>query len=246
MAFGDHIQFIRYIPFLIENFNLVKVFVYPQLLDLFKNSFKEYSKLEFIVISDNFPEYDYSIALSKLPYYLDMDFENIPYSEGYLVADDKKNNSDKLKIGICWEAGNSDLRSTIHRTINIKEFSIILEKDDFDFYSFQVGASTKDYLKYKNLKDLGKDFKNFNDTANELKQLDILISVDTSVANLAGALGVKTFMLLPYYSDWRWFNNTETTEWYDSIKIFKQTKKDSWSSEIEQVLAELTKLSNKC
>ena len=75
--------------------------------------------------------------------------------------------------------------------------------------------------------------------------MDLLISVDTSVANLAGAIGLKTFMLIPYYADWRWFDNTEKTEWYDSVKIFKQTEKSNWNNEISRIISELTKLSDK-
>lgn len=233
LAFGDHIMFMRYVPFLKEKFKKIKVFVYPQLEKLFKENF---SDIEF---TTKIPRYDFSCALSKLPYYLKMDFNNIPFSEGYLDVDDQCIKSKKNKIGICWEAGNSDIRSTIHRSININEFKKLFELD-VDFYSFQVNPSSDDYKKFK-LKDLGKDFKDFYDTASALKSMDIIISVDTSVANLAGAMGIKTFLLLPYYSDWRWFDNIEKTEWYDSVKIFKQTDKSNWVKEIESIISLLKK-----
>ena len=231
LAYGDHIMFMRYVPFLKDKFKSVKVFVYPQLKRFFEGNFD----VEFV---ENIPDYDYSAALSKLPYYLDMDFSNIPASNGYLNATPADIKSDKLKIGICWEAGNSDLRTTIHRSVSIKEFSPIFD-DRFEIYSFQVNSSSDDYLKY-NLTDLGKGFKDFADTASALKSMDVLVSVDTSVANLAGALGVRTFMLLPYYADWRWFDNIETTEWYESVKIFKQTCKNSWENEFQRIYQELT------
>lgn len=238
LAYGDHIQFMRYVPFLKDRFKSVKVFAFPQLIELFKKSF---DGIDFV---DKFPKYDYSAALSKLPYYLKMDFGHIPFCEGYLKSDNISVKSDKLKVGVCWEAGNADLRNTIHRSININEFSELFNKD-FDFYSFQVNPSSDDYKKY-NLTDLGKNFKTFTDTALHLKSMDVLISVDTSVANLAGALGVKTFLLLPYYPDWRWFDNVEKTEWYNSIRIFKQIQKNSWKNEMARIILELTKLSEKC
>lgn len=238
LCYGDHIMFIRYIPYLKDKFKNIKVFAFPQLIDLFKNSFND---IEFV---DYIPEYDYSVVLSKVPYYLKMDFNNIPNSAGYLKVNKLHRKNKKLKIGLCWEAGNSDIRTTIHRTININEFSNLL-KLDYDFYSFQVNPSSDDYKKY-NLIDLGSSFNNFNDTALALQDMDLLITVDTSVANLAGALGIKTFLLIPYYSDWRWFDNIEQTEWYDSVKIFKQKVKTCWNIEMDRIIAELTKFSDKC
>ena len=70
-----------------------------------------------------------------------------------------------------------------------------------------------------------------------------MITVDTSVAHLAGALGVKTFLMLPYASDWRWFNNTKTTEWYNSVEIFKQNDPISWEKPIGDILCRLKEYS---
>ncbi len=232
MAFGDHIQFIRYIPLLENKFKKIIVQAYPQLIELFKNNF---DNIEFT--NESLEEYDYSIELSKLICHIK---DTFIYSNGYLNCKKAQLNSDKLKVGICWEAGNSDIRTTIHRTINIHEFSVLFEQD-IEFYSFQVNPTSNDYLKY-NIINLGKDFKSFNDTATYLKAMDVVISVDTSVANLAGALGIKTLLLLPYYADWRWFKNNATTQWYDSVTIFKQKEKHSWKKEINEIKLELTKI----
>ena len=234
LAFGDHIMFMRYVPFLKNKFKKVIVNACPQLIKLFKENF---DRIEFVT---DIPEYDYSAALSKLPYYLKMDFSNIPQSSGYIKRKLLHNNH--LKIGLCWEAGNADIRSTIHRTININEFRKLFDMN-LDIYSFQVNPSSSDYLKF-NMKDLGKTFNNFYDTSIALQDMDIMISVDTSVANLAGAMGIKTFLLLPYYADWRWFDNTDKTEWYDSVKIFKQTEKNIWTHEIDRIALELTKVTH--
>ena len=238
LCYGDHIMFIRYLPYLKGKFKNIKVYMFSPLIDLFRNSFED---IEFV---DDIPEYDYFVMLSKLPYYLKMDFNNIPSSEGYLKVDKLPRKNKKLKIGLCWEAGNADIRTTIHRTISINAFSEVL-KLDYDFYSFQVNPTSDDYKKY-NMIDLGAGFKNFTDTALALRDMDVLISVDTSVANLAGAIGLKTFMLIPYYADWRWFDNTEKTEWYDSIKIFKQSEKNVWTNEMSRIVDELTKISGQC
>lgn len=237
LAYGDHIMFMRYVPFLKTKFKSVKVFVYPNLKRLFETNFD----VEFVT---KIPKYDYSVALSKLPYYLGMDFQNIPFSDKYIdVPQQSGIKSNKLKVGLCWEAGNSDLRTTIHRSININEFAKLFEQD-YEFYSFQVGASNNEIKKYP-IVDLGKDFKDFYDTASYLKSMDIIVTVDTSVANLSGAMGLNTLMLLPYYPDWRWFDNDNTTEWYKSVSIYKQQYKNSWKSEIDRIIAKLTELKNK-
>ena len=186
--------------------------------------------------------------MAALIYYLNKGFKNIPYSAGYLIPDDKKIeeyktkyfNTDKFKVGICWESGSSAIRDQIHRTLNVELFENIINMPDTKIYSFQVKPSLENYKKYPNLIDLGATFEDFDDTAAALKNLDVLVTVDTSVAHLAGALGVKTFMILPYCPDWRWFDNDKTTEWYDSITIFKQKINEDWDTVFERIVKQLS------
>ena len=81
--------------------------------------------------------------------------------------------------------------------------------------------------------------KDYTDTAIFLKNIDILVTIDTSIAHLAGAMGIKTFLLLPYDSEWRWFTDEEKTPWYDSIKIFKQKEPNNWKDVIQRVKNEI-------
>ena len=97
--------------------------------------------------------------------------------------------------------------------------------------------------RYPQMINLAKDFKDFESTAKAMKNMDIIISVDTSVAHLAGALGVKTYLLLPYSNDWRWFDDTKTTPWYNSVEIFKQTDPISWEKPIEDIICRLKEFS---
>ena len=92
--------------------------------------------------------------------------------------------------------------------------------------------------------NLAKYFKDFENTAQALKAMDILVTVDTSVAHMAGALGVKTYLMLPYTTDWRWFEDTKTTPWYDSVEIFKQTDPINWVEPIEDIICRLKELSS--
>ena len=129
----------------------------------------------------------------------------------------------------------------LHRNLNISLFEQILELKGFDFYSLQVNPSMNTYKRYSNLTDLGSGFVDFDDTAGAISNLDLVITVDTSVAHLAGALGVKTFLILPYCSDWRWFDNAKKTEWYESVIIFKQQNPKDWHDVIEKIVSELLK-----
>ena len=232
-GFGDHIQFIRYIPFIPAK--RIQVAAPKTLKGIFSEN---YPNIEFIDYDKINPEIQ-SIRVTDLAYILGMDFEHIPFSDGYLKSEKALIKNEKLKVGLCWEAGNAGIRTMINRTIHIMCFEPILNLENIQVYSFQVGDTLGGCEKYPGMINLGKDFKDFSDTAKALKAMDVLISVDTSVAHLGGALGVKTYLLLPYASDWRWFRDTKTTPWYNSVEIFKQTDHISWEEPINNIIKKL-------
>ena len=127
----------------------------------------------------------------------------------------------------------------INRTINIKLLEPILNLENIQIYSFQLKDTLKGNERYPQMINLAKDFKSFEDTAKAINAMDIVITVDTSVAHLAGAMGKKTFLMLPYASDWRWFSDTKTTPWYNSIEIFKQTDPISWEEPIKEIICRI-------
>lgn len=249
---GDCIMFSRYFSFLENYFKKIKIACHPNMIELLKRSFKNYKKIKFYTYSKRFPKCDKMVIMSDLPYLLKIT-TSFPYSDKYMFSDEQKEkeykekhfNTEKLKVGVVWEAGAAGLREQLNRTLHISVLDEILKMEDIQFYSFQYKPTLDDYKNYDNLIDIGTEFKTFDDTASALKNLDVVITVDTSVAHLAGSLGVKTFMLLPYCPDWRWFDNTETTEWYDSMRIFKQTDHVFWDKEIEDIKTELLKLKAK-
>ena len=230
---GDHIQFVRYLPFLPAK--KINVAVHKSLRKLFTQN---YPNINFINFDEINPKMQ-ALRITDLAYILNMDFDNIPFSEGYLKSPKADIINDKLKVGLCWEAGSAGIRTMINRTINIKCFSELLKMDNIQVYSFQVDDTLKGCEQFPQMVNLGKDFKDFSDTAEALMAMDVLITVDTSVAHLAGALGIKTYLLLPYATDWRWFNDTKTTPWYDSVEIFKQTDSISWEEPINNIIEKL-------
>lgn len=248
---GDLIMFSRYLPFVSKKFKKVKVILRENILSLFRYSFKDYKNIEFYNPKKlkRLPRYDISGIMACLPGYLKQDYNNIPYSDGYMKPKNslikkysEKIDSDKLKVGICWEAGATGWREQLSRTLHISLYESFFKIDNTQFYSFQVNPAMDDYKNYPEIIDMGSDFKNYDDTAGALMNLDILVTVDTSLAHLAGALGVKTFMLLPINTDWRWFNDDKTTNWYDSITIFKQKLNSNWDEVIDNIEIELKKL----
>ncbi len=233
-GFGDQIMFSRYLNFVKDKFWHVKFLTHMSLYNLFKNNFPDID-----VVLNNDESYDYSDNIMYLNYHLGMDFDNIPYSQGYLKAeksDDERFNTDKKKIGLFWQ-GNYD--GYTNRAIALKELAPLLDIEDTQFYGFVKEDKLNQINEYPQIIDIGKNVKDFADTASKLMNLDLFITIDTAAANLAGALGVKTFLLLPYASEWRWFSDTHTTPWYDSVKIFKQKEHWDWKPVVKEIYEEL-------
>ena len=213
----------------------------PSLKVLFE---KNYPKIKFISPEEINPEIQ-AVRITDLAYALNMDFDNIPCAQGYLKSEIAEIKNTKLKVGLCWEAGSAGIRGMINRTINVKFFESFMDIDNLQAYSFQVQDTLKGNEKYSDkMINLTTNFNDFSDTAKAIKAMDLIITVDTSVAHLAGALGIKTFLMLPYVSDWRWFNDTETTPWYTSVEIFKQIDPISWEKPIEDIICKLKEYSS--
>lgn len=240
---GDHIQFIRYLPFLNDKFSKIKILTRDNCIGIFKRSYPKdkYSNIEFYDKFTDVGEYDKYVLSSDLPYYLNIDFDNIPFADGYLEYDrerceyfrNKYFQTGKLKVGMCWKAGGAGMRAAINRTINIDYFKKLFDLDNIQYYSFQLDDIFDACEKYPQMVDLTPDIKTFDDTAAALKNIDLFITADTSPLHLAGALGVKTFLLIPYCSDWRWFENEKYTEWYSSVELFKQKERRDWFVEAD-------------
>ena len=233
-GYGDNIQFVRYLPYLKEH--NIRVAVSNQLRDLFKLN---YPDIQFINTEEINPEIQ-ALRITDLAYALNMDFDNIPFADGYLDIEPADIKNDKLKVGLCWEAGSAGIRGMIDRTINIKCFESMLNLNNIQVYSFQYTDTLNGNEKYPQMINLAQDFKDFSDTARALKAMDIVVTVDTVITHLAGALGIKTYLLLPYASDWRWFGGGVNTPWYKSIRIFEQENHISWEKPINDIIKNLS------
>ena len=248
---GDSIMYMRYLPYLAEKFKKVNVATPPELIDLFKRSFP-LEKYQDKAISFEFHrkpcivEHDYYMVSLYAPYYLNMDFSQIPLSEGYLVPDEEKVKyyrekfflTDKLKVGLCWKSTSNNERIAILRNMDLENLKGIFEIPDIQFYSFQKDRNEQ-LASYPQIIKLHREFNTFDDTLAAAKNLDLLLTIDTSVLHVAAGGGVKTILMLPYGAEWRWFQDTEKTPWYDSVEIYRQTKYKDWTDVADRVSATL-------
>ncbi len=204
---------------------------------------------------------DYYAPLMSLPWLCKTTLDTIPVDIPYLKADPElialwkpildAAAENSYRIGICWH-GNSQykdlaLQHTVEqKSCALKQFAHLATVPGVQLFSLQKvsGLQEIDALEdasFLNLFDNAIDtiHGRFMDTAAIITQLDLVITVDTSIAHLAGALGIETWILLPEPADWRWMQNSVDTPWYSSIRLFRQQKRGDWESLIKKVTLEL-------
>ena len=137
------------------------------------------------------------------------------------------------KIGIAWAGSPTQARDR-DRSCHLTQFLPLLKHPNCAFYSLQKGAAAEAQL--QDLPDdiavinLGETFNDFADTAAAIAQLDLIITIDTSVAHLAGAMGKPTWVLLCHNPDWRWGLDGDTSPWYPTMRLFRQPTFNDWNS----------------
>lgn len=244
---GDFIMFSRYVLWLKEIANSILLYIPKTLERIVRQSFP-FAKIYLNGESVPDEEYDYAFAEFVLMCYTTKTLKTIPYSTPYFNVSDNlvkekslfvQSNLNKKKIGIFWQGNPTVL---LNRSIKLKYFLPLFQNKNIQFYSFQISDVDDESHELKKtlpLIDLAPYIKDYADTAALLKNMDLLITIDTSIANLAGALGIKTYLLLPYDSEWRWFTDDNTTPWYESVKIFKQKIPNDWNEVISRVKDEI-------
>ena len=251
---GDTFQFIRYAKMLNEKGAIVS-------LRLRKLFLKKYISLfsfidEIVSDTESLPDFDYKIRLLSLPFAFQISSETVPNKVPYLSADkelqrlwkEKIKEDKSFKIGICWNS-NTVANATASRNILEKrsmkliELKSIFDLDNVSIYCLQVGAEREIQDSKLPLISFGTDFDkkhgSFMDTAALIKSLDLVLTIDTSVAHLAGGLGIPVWVMLQYSSDWRWMLDRNDSPWYPTMKLFRQPKPGDWDSVISDVRTEL-------
>ena len=247
-GFGDSIMFVRFLDELKTRCAEVSLVVQNSLISLFEDS-----KLGVDIYSEaDIPKinYDYYIPMMDLPIVCETKPESIPKAQGYLKVPKAKitaygkkfvNENDKIKIGIAYE-GTLASKET-DRDIPLEYLYPLMRLPDVEVYSFQVEDLTRQMDRVPEdakLIRLGGTFKNWEDTACAMKNMDLMVTTDNGVMNLAGALGVKTFGLFNKIVEWRWFKTEgDDIAWYKSIKPFQTPTSGAWEIPVKAVLEEI-------
>lgn len=256
---GDTLQFIRYAKLLKDLGAHVIVESQVTLTKLL-------SQLPYIdqvvVVNENtaqLPAHDFQIPIMSLPRIFKTTINTVPHKP-YLAADpelvtlwkEKLSSDTNFKIGICWDSSPyyEQFKTAYSRkNVPLNTLLPLLQMHGVSVYSLQKingMEQIKELPIDTNLKDLGADFDfshgRFMDTAAVIENLDLVVTVDTSVAHLAGGLGKPVFVMLPYVADWRWMTNRNDSPWYPSMQLFRQAKPGDWHTVVEAVCSTVASL----
>jgi len=237
-GFGDTIQFIRYAPLVAQRGGRVVLECQEPLIRLLKTV----AGIEqFVVKGKALPEFHVHAPLISLPRILGTTLENIPAQVPYLAAPESSINlkaptDSRLKVGIVW-AGSSTNQRDRTRSCFLNHFFRLLNTPSVAFYSLQKGPRAAELTQSCELpvQDLSSHLCDFADTAAAVAQLDLVITVDTSVAHLAGAMNKPVWVLLSFSADWRWMLGREDSPWYPSMRLFRQEFPGDWAGLLQQV-----------
>jgi tetratricopeptide (TPR) repeat protein len=234
VGFGDSIQFVRYAPLVAEQGGRVIVECSTPLQRLFQTI---PAIDQIIPAGQPLPEFAVQASLLSLPRILGTTLDTIPAAVPYLtsVVDRPLPATLGLKIGLVWGGDPNHLHDK-ERSCPLAQFQPVLQVPGVSFYSLQKGAHAAELAEAGlEIIDLGDRLQDFADTAGAIAQLDLIISVDTAVAHLAGALGKPVWILLNTYADWRWLLGRSDSPWYPTARLFRQTRQGGWAGVCQEV-----------
>jgi ADP-heptose:LPS heptosyltransferase len=246
-GYGDTIQGLRYVPLVAARGGRVVLEV-PAPLARVAASVSGVA--EFVTAGQALPRFDLVCPMLSLPRALGTTLETIPADLPYLappaeaVAQWRERlGGPGLRIGIAW-AGSALHRSDAQRSIEIETLAPLLKTKGVRWFSLQVGERAADLARLPAglITDLAPRLSDFADTAAALANLDLLISVDTAVVHLAGALARPAWVMLRARPDWRWMLEREDTPWYPSLRLFRQRERGDWDEVVARVRAALENL----
>ena len=249
---GDTLQFVRYVPMLVALGAAVVLEVQPPLLELLRDL---HPAVQVIVKGERPQEVDWHCPLLSLPGAFGTDLSNIPAPVPYLRADadkcaawSQRLTTEILRVGVVWTGNPEHTRDRL-RSISFSQFRRLTGVAGSTFYALQKGltvAQREELASAGAIVDLGAELVDFSDTAAIVANLDLVITVDTSVAHLAGALGKPVWILLPHSPDWRWLRERSDSPWYPTARLFRQMIAGQWDSVLDQVTRELQMLVPEC
>ncbi|MDP7667872.1 MAG: tetratricopeptide repeat-containing glycosyltransferase family protein [Rhodospirillales bacterium] len=239
-GFGDMIQFVRFVPLVAERGGTVVLEVQPELSHLFEGVRGASRVVLDGAVED---EADVAAPLMSVPGILGTTLETIPAEVPYLAAPDVAGDRIRVhfgagcNVGICW-AGKITHADDRNRSCSLAHFVDLMGLADVAFHSLQVDAGRR-AIEAQGCEalvtDLGGRLHDFADTAAVISQLDLVITVDTAVAHLAGAMGRPVWVLIPFAADWRWMRDREDNPWYPTMRVFRQLRPGDWAELMARV-----------
>lgn len=244
---GDAIQFIRFAPMVKARGGRVSLICQKELKALLSTIDPA---IEVTGRDERLPQFEIYAPLLSLPRIFKIRSNNIPANVPYLKADQNLSASWKAKmandppgprVGLAW-AGSPSHRRDRERSVSLSTLSPLLDVPGVTFYSLQKGPASQQINTlppHHRLIDHTADLKTMADTAAFVDNLDLLITVDTSVCHLAGALAKPVWVLITVIPHWGWGLSSETTAWHPTMKLYRQEKADDWGPVIERIRAGL-------
>jgi tetratricopeptide (TPR) repeat protein len=245
-GFGDIIQFVRYVLLLADAGHQVIFESLPELTSLFQQGFSHPNITVVSRIDEPFSiagglNFAAWVGVMSLPQRFATTLETIPAPIPYLAITAEKTarwqarlaEEPRPKIGLVY-AGNPKNMNDHARSLPPALLGLLLARDDVAFYSLQKGA-----VPLPGVNDLGPFLTDFTETGAVLQNLDLLITVDTSAAHLAGALGKPVWLLTALPPDWRWLEQGDFTAWYPNFRIFRQQRRGDWAPVVDEVSSAL-------
>jgi tetratricopeptide (TPR) repeat protein len=238
-GFGDAIQFARYIPVISGRGGKPILTMQPALRRLLQTV----PGLEGIVCPpEQLPPFDVQCPLMSLPHVLGTTLETIPGNVPYVFADpalvenwrQRFGQDGRRKIGLCWW-GNPTHAADRTRSFSLEVLAPLGQVPNTWFCSLQKGAAAVQAASAPAglaITDWTAELSDFADTAALIANLDLVISCDTAVAHLAGAMGKPVWLMLPYVADWRWMENRSDSPWYPTMRIFRQERAGDWQTPV--------------
>jgi hypothetical protein len=246
-GFGDTIQFARYLPMLAKLGGNVILQCQPELHRLVRG---QLGIERLFTQSDDPGDFEVQCPLMSLPRKFRTTMEAIPADVPYLTADPARISYWRsrlaelpagLKVGLVW-SGRPTNKDNANRSMPFELFAPFFAIPGVQFVSLQKGeaaARVKATPLGSRLTDWTDELKDFSETAALLRALDLMITSDTAVVHLAGALGCPTWALLHFAPDWRWFLQRDDSPWYPTMRLFRQTTWRDWPSVMERVVKKL-------
>ena len=244
-GFGDTIQFVRYAPLVAERGARVFLEAQPELVRLLS----QLRGVETVAApGEPLPAFDLHCPLLSLPLAFDTTLETIPGDVPYIrpaaaeiIAFERRLPRKRPRIGLAW-AGRRSHKNDLSRSVGLRTLLPLLRTSAVQFVSLQreLGAEDEYLLRdHPEMCRIGEKLRDFAETAAVISLLDIVISVDTAVAHLAGALGKPVLVLLPFAADFRWMRERQDSPWYPTARLFRQSSFDQWDDVVAAVRGEL-------